>query len=221
MRKFPDICYPSLGHESRATSDVLAARSNAQGSAKNSNIFKYFQTFHTIFRTFRTTFRIFSNVFKRFRSFLSETCISFAKILMCFCLIGRQVRKTPAFDRVGLQVWATATRAPPILPILTTIKYEGDHLHYFNNPAHKKARFLTTESGFGGGWWKAYEISADEYSYPQPFMFSCCIFVRFARNSLIKVKEKSTFFASNQACFWKIPKFFYFFLRICEFSPKT
>ncbi len=143
------------------------------------------------------------------------------KILMCFCLIGRRVRKTPAFDRVGLQVWATATSAPPMLPILTTIKYEGDHLHYFNNPTHKKARFLTTESGFGGGWWKAYEISADEYPCPQPFMFSCCIFVHFAQNSLIKVKEKSTFFASNQACFWKIPKFFYFFLRIYEFSPKT
>jgi len=95
---------PSSGHESRATSDELVARSFAQGSAKNSNIFEYFQTFHTIFRTFRTTFRIFSNVFKRFRSFLSETCISFAKILMCFCLIGRRVRKTPAFDRVGLQV---------------------------------------------------------------------------------------------------------------------
>jgi len=23
-----------------------------------------------------------------------------------------------------------------MLPILTTIKYEGDHLHYFNNPAY-------------------------------------------------------------------------------------
>jgi hypothetical protein len=37
-------------------------QSNAQGSAKNSNIFEYFQTFHIIFRKF-------SNIFKRFQTF--------------------------------------------------------------------------------------------------------------------------------------------------------
>ncbi len=41
-----------------------------KGSAKNSNIFKYFQTFHTIFRIFSNVSRYFSNVFKRFRTFL-------------------------------------------------------------------------------------------------------------------------------------------------------
>ena len=106
---------PSSGHESRAASDELAARSFAQGSAKNSNIFNRFALFFEYFR-------IFSNVFECFRIFSNATCafdatpvrrggfphvwspMSPRKILMCFCLIGRRVRKTPAFDRVGLQV---------------------------------------------------------------------------------------------------------------------
>ena len=62
MRKFPYIRYPFSGHKSRTTSDEFAARSFAQAPAKNSNIFKYFQTFRIIFR-------IFSNIFKRFQSF--------------------------------------------------------------------------------------------------------------------------------------------------------
>jgi len=44
-------------------------QSNAQAPAKNSKIFKYFQTFHIIFRIFSNIFeyfQTFSNVFERF-----------------------------------------------------------------------------------------------------------------------------------------------------------
>ncbi len=47
-----------------------AVRKFAQAPAKNSNIFEYFQTFHTIFRIFSNVSHHFSKVFKRFRTFL-------------------------------------------------------------------------------------------------------------------------------------------------------
>ncbi len=53
----------------RPNAQVFPARSFAQGPAKNSNIFKYFQTFHTIFRIFSNVSYHFSNIFKRFRTF--------------------------------------------------------------------------------------------------------------------------------------------------------
>jgi hypothetical protein len=73
----------------------------AQGSAKNSKIFKNFQTFRAIFRTFCTTFRIFSNVFEYFRtqlayllrnSFVAKANLGLSGCSSCQILVIKQLK---------------------------------------------------------------------------------------------------------------------------------
>ena len=65
MRKILDIRYLSLGHESRAASDELVARPNAQGgsaiTAQNALIFVNFCKFLPISCNFSEFFTIFTN----------------------------------------------------------------------------------------------------------------------------------------------------------------
>jgi hypothetical protein len=75
-----------------------------KGSAKYSNIFKYFQSFRTIFRTFRIVFRKFSNVFERYtnpRILLGILTLlrKNARILSPVALFFVNTRQIPLFSK--------------------------------------------------------------------------------------------------------------------------